>query len=217
MLMYDQIKNDPYIINLYQDIDGKENKETFYAYHGLKHIYGVIDTVEKILLSLNCNSEYIENAKIAALLHDIGQIYGKENHEAKSKEMVMDYFTRKQIKLFYEEDILEAILLHRGYEETDNLMALVLILADKIDIKKDRITEVGKTRIGNRQYQFIEDIEIKVNNNKFIINFIVDRSCDKDELEAYYFTKKVHTAIKKFAEHINLTPEILWNQEPWML
>ena len=100
--------------------------------------------------------------------------------------------------------VLEAIKIHSNGFETDNIIALVLILVDKLDVKKTRISEVGKRIIGNRQYSHIEDIKIDINDNILKIKFITDGNIDEKELKDYYFTKKIMKAINSFSDKLKL-------------
>ncbi len=40
----------------------------------------VVENVEKISKQLNCDELFINNVKIAALLHDLGMTVKRENH-----------------------------------------------------------------------------------------------------------------------------------------
>lgn len=215
--MFEEIRNDPYIIEIYNRIENPIFNKKFWTYHGLTHVENVIDIVEKTLIKLNYEEEYIENAKIAALMHDLGMVEGKENHEIKSYEIAKDYFERNNIKLKYYNEILESIMSHRDTTIKNNDMAAVLIFADKIDKKKTRLAPKGYEIEGLRQYQYIEDINILFDNNDFTVQFIIDNECDKKELEGWYFTPKVISAIKNFSDYYNFNLRILWNDDEWLL
>lgn len=215
--MFDRIKNDKYIIGCYLKADDPNSEDGFWVYHGMKHINNVVEMVEKILIQFDYDLEYIENAKIAALLHDVGYLGIKKDHEIRSYEMAKKYLEENKIELKYKDEILDAIKNHREGFDSESFMTLVLILADKIDIKKSRLAPEGYEIDGLNQYQYVEDINISKNNNELIFNFIVDNNCDKKTLEEYYFTIKVLKAIKKFAEHLSLNLKLLWNDEDWVI
>lgn len=111
--------------------------------------------------------------------------------------------------------VLDAIKNHSDGFITDNIIQLVIILADKIDIKKSRIGEAGKQLKGNRQYQYINDIQFDIKNNNFYINFICDEKINLEELNDYYFTKKVFKAIQSFSNKLNLSPKVCINNKLW--
>jgi len=213
--IYDKIFSDNYIKNIYSRIEKIENEEKRWAYHNYNHVLNVSKIVEKILMSMNYNQEFIFKAKIACLLHDLGALQGKNGHAYRSYECAKNYFKENNIVFEGIEDVLDAIKIHSDGFDTNNLIALALILADKLDIKKNRITTEGKKIIGNRQYMHIEDIIINIEDNILVINFQTDGKIDIKEVNDYYFTKKVFKAIEKFSKKTNLNWEVLMDNIPW--
>lgn len=213
--MFEQIKNDSYIQQCFIDADDPNSLDGLWVYHGIDHVNDVVDMVEKVLIQLNYYSEYIENAKIAALLHDMGYGGVKKDHEIRSYELAKKYIEKNNIKLKYKDEILDAIKHHREGFNSENVMALALILADKMDIRKERLAPEGYKIEGLNQYQYINDINIIKKDNNFTVQFIIDNKCDKDKLKEWYFTDKVLNAIKSFANHFNFNLKILWNDEEW--
>lgn len=215
--MFEKIKNDPYIHECYANGDNPNSKDGFWVYHGLRHVDNVVEMVEKILIQLDYDKEYIENAKIAALLHDMGYNGVKKDHDIRSCEMARKYFEKHNIKLKYQAEILDAIKSHRESFDSKNIMAIVLILADKIDIRKNRLAPQGYDIVGLRQFRYIKDIIILKNNNNLLVQFKIEEECDKEELESWYFIEKVFNAIESFAAYFNFNLKIMWNDDRWSL
>ncbi|MDD2505689.1 MAG: HD domain-containing protein [Bacilli bacterium] len=216
MITYNEIKNDPYIIDIYDKIEKFSNKE-LYATHGWSHILNVVDTVDKIMKELNVSEEIIECGKIAALLHDIGCINGKDNHAVLGYNMATKYLEGKDMSQDYKESILEAILNHGGSKSLDNIIATTLVFADKIDFDKTRLTPLGYEIESFNQIQYIDHIDIIISDNNLIVKFIVNDMFDKDSLEKYYFTPKIFKAIYNFGEYLNLKPCVKLNDDEWIL
>ena len=212
---FNKIKNDKTIMTIYRKIHEYEDAEDGYAYHDYNHVNNVANYCEKILKVLNYDDDFINEAKIAALLHDTGCTEGKENHAQRSYEFAKKYIEKNNIPLKNKNLVLEAIKNHSEGFTTDNIIQLVIILADKIDIKKSRISEYGRQVEGNRQYQYINDIQFEIKNNNFCINFICDDEINLEELNNYYFTKKVFKSIQSFADKLNLSPKVLMNNKIW--
>ncbi len=126
-----------------------------------------------------------------------------------------DYFFTNDIKFEGMDLVLEAIRIHSDGFDTNNEIALALILADKLDIKKDRISSFGLTIPGNRQYAHIEDIDILIKDGILTISFLSDNRIDLKKLNEYYFTKKVFNAIKSFANKLGLKYKVLLDGEKW--
>ena len=215
--IYNEILNDKSIKLLYNEIEIFEDREKGWAYHNYAHVLNVTKIVEKTLLSIGFNQEVILKAKRACLLHDVGALQGKDNHAYRSYEYAKNYLKDNNIVFDGIEDVLEAIKIHSDGFDTNNLIALSLIFADKLDIKKSRITEEGKKIVGNRQYVHIEDIIVSTDNKCLIVNFITDGNMNMKEVNEYYFTKKVFNAIKSFSSKVGLTWKVLLDNNIWSI
>lgn len=217
--IYEKIKNDSFILDIYDKIHEYEDKgkEKGWAYHDYNHVLNVSALVEKLLLMLNYNDDLIYSAKIASILHDIGALQGKEDHALRSYEFAKKYFKDNNINFENINQVLEAIKIHSDGFDTDNIIALALILSDKLDVKYTRVAEEGKKIVGNRQFLNILDIEISFNDEMFIFNFKTNSKINKKELDEYYFTKKIFKAIDSFCNKVNKKYIIKMNYNEWKL
>lgn len=203
--MFEQIKNDNYILEMYKKIEIYENDHYAPAYHSKVHAFNVSKLIKKILSLTTNNLQLIEDAAIAGLLHDLGCYNGKENHEKRSYEIAKKYMDENRIILQYHNEILEAIKKHRNDFYSNNPILRALVLSDKLDITKERISKFGMNIIGMRQLQHIYDVVVDLQNDIFIVNFLTDENIDINELlEEYSFMKKVFLSIKAYANYINL-------------
>lgn len=215
--MFDKIKNDSEIIEIYKKIEKFENDEKGWAYHNYDHVVNVTNMVEELLKMQGYDNQFIDDAKIACILHDVGALTGKDGHALRSYEFAKDYFIRNNIELSNKDLVLEAIRIHSDGFDTDNIIALALILADKLDIKKTRVALEGKNVEGMRQLLYIEDIHVKIEDNCLNVNFYVGEDIDIEELNEFYFTKKVFKAIESFSNKINLGFCVYMNGDVWNL
>lgn len=213
--IYNILKNDPIIFQIYKAIEKKEIRDGGWAFHNYEHVKNVSKISEKILRDLNFDENTIYKSKIACLLHDIGALQGKENHAQRSFEYSKKLFEEHNWIFDGNESILDAIQNHSSGFETDNIITLSIILADKLDIKKNRITDAGKKIKGNRQYGHIEDINISINESILTITFITDNKLDFEEVNSYYFTDKVFKAIEAFSKKFNLRYNVLLDNKIW--
>lgn len=211
--MYEQVKNDPEIIDIYKKITDFEKENNHWGHHNYNHVINVANIIEKVLTQLDYSKDIIEEAKVAAILHDAGVIKGKDGHAQRSFEFAKDYIERKNISLKYKEEVLEAIKTHSVGFDTDNIIALVLILADKLDITKKRVTEAGHQVVGMRQMGYINNIDIKIDDDKLLVRFEADPNIDINELLEYYFMKKVLKSTRAFANKINRKSIVYLNEE----
>jgi HD superfamily phosphohydrolase YqeK len=214
--MYDKVLNDRIIVNLYRRVSQLEESFGIYCKHSLSHVKNVAYTVEHILKCLDCNDEIIEDAKIASILHDIGCILGKDNHEKRSYEMAKFYIESNSIKLSNKRRVLNAIRNHRDGFKTNNIITLAVIFADKIDLSKNRLSKLGYDIEGARQMRYIKKVETNITDGNLIVQFITESKFDKLDFEKFYFIPKVFIAISSFAKKFNLKPLILINNEEWL-
>ena len=214
-VVFNKIYNDPSIREIYKQVGINEKQNNTRAHHDFNHIDNVIKLTEQILKSLKSEGKVIEEAKIAACLHDTGALEGKENHAFRSYEFAKKYFEEQNIELENKSLVLDAIKNHSVGFDTDNKIQLALILADKLDIKHTRVTPAGLEVEGMRQMQYIKDINLSIDNGAVIVKFVCDEKIDKKELEEYYFLKKVGNAIKAFAGKFDLNYEVYFNEKFW--
>lgn len=213
MSLFDELKINEEIIKIYNNVD-EIDKENLIAVHGWQHINKVISTVEKILIEIGCDNKTIENGKIAALLHDIGCIEGKENHAIRSYDMAKVLLEDKNISEIDKEVILQAILRHSKPKENDTIIGKALALADKLDFDKNRMYPLGLKVPHYNQMNNIEKVEISI--GKIVeINFTVNEKFDRMDLEKYYFVEKIFDAIIEFSVYISKKYQVKINNEIW--
>lgn len=215
MSKFEQIVNDEKIIQQYNKICEFEDLDKGWAHHNLEHVKNVSKLVEVLLKKLNYDEDFIEEAKIAAILHDVGAVEGKNNHALRSYEFAKKYFDENNILLKNRELVLDAIKSHSDGFNSDNIMTLTLIISDKLDIKHTRVAKEGYNVKGMRQLQYIKDILVDIDNKNLEIKFICDDKININELEEFYFMIKVFRAIKTFSEKMNLTPKVFLNNCKW--
>ena len=215
--IYEILKNDKEILSIYEKIEKREIEDGGWAYHNYQHVENVSKIAEKVLADLKFDEDTIYKCRIACILHDIGSLQGKEGHAQRSFEYAEKLFKDKNWLFEDTDSVLDAIKNHSSGFENDNIITLSIILADKLDIKKTRLTEAGKKVIGNRQYNHIEDVIIDIQDGVITINFITDGKIDMEEVNNYYFTFKVFKAIEAFSKKLNLKYNILLDSKTWNL
>ena len=212
---FNKIVNDKKIIDIYNKISEFEDLDKGWAYHNLDHVKNVANLVESLLNQLGYEENFIEEAKIAAILHDTGAIEGKKNHAMRSYNFAKKYISDNNIILKNEDLVLDAIKIHNDGFNSDNTIALALILSDKLDIKYTRVANEGYNIKGMKELQYIKDILVSIDNKNLKIQFICDDKINKVELEDFYFMKKVFKSIISFCNKMKLTTQVLFNYDEW--
>lgn len=213
--MVEQILNDSEIVAIYHEIEKMEVETGGWAYHNLTHVKNVANLMEQLLRHLNQDEFFIEEVKVAALLHDIGSLDGKADHAQRSYEYAKNYFKHHRLNLRHEKLILDAIKEHSNGFECNNLMTLVLILADKLDITNQRLAPAGYQIDGLNEIQYIDSIDVSIINGALYVHFITQPDFNKESFEKFYFSKKVFQAIKSFSTKLNLNYHVKLNQRAW--
>lgn len=140
---YDMLNNDEELNNIIDSIN-KVNENILMACHGRYHTTFVIRTIENLLAKLNFDEYTIELGKIAGLLHDIGAIEGKNGHVKRSSEMCIHFLDKTTLSRESKETIIHAIKDHSNGDEINSPVGAALLIADKINISKERVLEFGK-------------------------------------------------------------------------
>lgn len=178
---YSLLNNDVELNNIIDSIN-KVNEDYLLACHGRYHTTFVINIVEKILAGLKFDNEVIELGKIAALLHDIGTINGKKGHAHRSSEMCIKFLDKTNLSQASKNIIIHAIYDHSNGDDLNSPVGAALLLADKINLSKDRVLELGKSDNSLSNFLNVEETVLTVRNKDIIINYVAN---DKFSIEMF--------------------------------
>lgn len=180
---YDLLNHDKELNNIINSIN-QINKNSLLACHGKYHTNFVIKTIENLLTKPNFNDDVIELGKIAGLLHDIGAIEGKKGHAYQSSQMCIHFLDKTTLSQKSKNIIIHAIEDHSNGNEINSPIGAALLLADKIDISKNRVLELGKQDHWHNNLLNIEETTLTVEDNKIIINYIVNENFSREILSS---------------------------------
>jgi len=155
MISFTQVRNNPYFLEFIKQTD-KRMALLKYTGHGLDHADLVSARARSLANEVGLNKSNRELAAIAALCHDIGNFLSRTYHNYLGATIFQQLFQKD----FDPEElaiIMQAIVNHDKDEMqfTDPISAVV-ILADKSDVRKERVTIKDKKAIE-------EDIHNRVN------------------------------------------------------
>lgn len=171
MVSYEDIKHDPSISTYIKKADEALSCQGF-TEHGFAHVGMVSKTCEYILRSLKAPAHDIELAKIAAHLHDIGNLVNRVEHSQSGAVMAFRILLAKGMCA---EDVATVVAAIGNHDEgtgvpVDNISA-ALIIADKSDVRRSRVRNRDVTTF---------DIHDRVNYSVTDYSLTVDR--DKEEI-----------------------------------
>lgn len=135
--------------------------------HSFPHVCGVADTAEYILRSVGCGERQIELAKIAAYLHDIGNLVNRVDHSQSGAMMAFRILDHMDMEPDDLATIVTAIGNHdEGVGVPVNEVAAALILADKCDVRRNRVRnqDMSTFDIHDRVNYSVEKYQLVVEN-----------------------------------------------------
>ena len=111
-----------------------------YTEHSFNHVLRCVAVVEYILKTLDYDSHTIELAKIAAYMHDIGNIINRDDHAKSGAIMAFRILDKLGMP---SEDVAKIISAIGNHDESSaypvNVVSSALILADKTDVRRTRV------------------------------------------------------------------------------
>ena len=150
-----------------------------YTEHSFAHVEKVASTVEYILVTMGFSEHDIELAKIAAYLHDIGNLVNRVEHSQSGAIMAFRLLDNMGMPAQDIASIVTAIGNHdEGTGVPVNHIAAALILADKSDVRRSRVRnhDVSTFDIHDRVNYSV--VSSKLNIDKDNSSILLDLSID---------------------------------------
>jgi metal-dependent HD superfamily phosphatase/phosphodiesterase len=170
----DQLKQD-HEVSVYLASSTQYLSEMGYTEHGKRHASIVSHLAEKVLRDIKFSDRECELAAIAGYLHDIANLINRYNHGGMGA--VMAYQILARLRMPPEEIALVISAIGNHEEERGhsvNPVAAALILADKSDVHRGRVTNTDFAKF---------DIHDRVNYAAESSSLTVDRDCRTIRLE----------------------------------
>ena len=178
MITYEIIKNNMDISTYITKAD-ESLRAKGYTEHSFAHVTRVANTAEYILRTLGYSERDAELVKIAAHLHDIGNLVNRDDHAQSGAVMAFRILDKMGATAEEIAQIVSAIGNHdEGTAEPVNPIAAALILADKTDVRRSRVRnkEVMLFDIHDRVNFSVEKSQTKINDDHTVIelNLTID-------------------------------------------
>jgi len=168
----------------YNDIKHNENIRTYikkadealivlgYTEHSFAHVARVAETAGYILETLGYDERTVELARIAAYLHDIGNLINRVDHSQSGALIAFRLLDRMGMDAEELATIVSAIGNHdEGTAVPVHATAAALILADKSDVRRTRVrnTDVTQFDIHDRVNYSVSRSSLHINEEKNVI------------------------------------------------
>ena len=176
MITFEQIKADPSIRTYIQRADESLIYMGF-TEHSFAHVGRVAETARYILLTLGYTEREAELAQIAGYLHDIGNVVNRIDHAQSGAVMAFRILDRLGAD---PEDIATIIAAIGNHDEKTafpvNPVAAALILADKMDVRANRVREKARAAfdIHDRVNYSVKKHEVTLTDKEICLTLAID-------------------------------------------
>ena len=136
-----------------------------YTEHSFAHVGRVAESAAYILTSLGYSDEEVELVKIAAHLHDIGNLVNRVEHSQSGAVMAFRILDKLGMSAKDIATVVTAIGNHdEGTGVAVNPVAAALIIADKSDVRRTRVrnSDFSTFDIHDRVNWSVEDSELNI-------------------------------------------------------
>lgn len=189
MITYSEIKNNENIRTYIKKAD-EALKTLGYTEHSFAHVTKVAETAGYILESLGYGERQIELVKIAAYLHDIGNLVNRIEHSQSGAVMAFRILDKLGMEADEISDVVTAIGNHdEGTGTPVNEISAALFLADKSDVRRSRVRNIDMATF---------DIHDRVNYSVFSSSLTINE--DKTEITLELGTDTEFSSVTEFFE-----------------
>ena len=208
-MTYEEIKNNE-VIKTYIKQANESLDALGYTEHGFAHVTLVAETAGYILKTMGFPERTVELVKIAGYLHDIGNLVNRTDHSQSGA--LIAFRILDEIGM-----IVTAIGNHdEGTGVPVNSLAAALILADKSDVRRNRVRNDDKSSfdIHDRVNYSVTKSELKINEAHTIIKLKLSVDTHYSSVMDYFeiFLQRM-VLCRKAAETLGLQFKLIINEQ----
>lgn len=188
-----------------------------YTEHSFAHVTHVAETAAYILETLGYPAHEVELARIAAYLHDIGNLVNRVEHSQSGAVMAFRILDEMGMPPADLAMIVTAIGNHdEGTGVPVNALSAALILADKSDVRRSRVRnqDLSTFDIHDRVNYSVEKSRLHINTEKTIIKLKLQIDPHFSSVMDYFeifLTRMV--LCRKAAEKLGLQFKLIINEQ----
>ena len=216
MLTFEQVQNNPAIRTYIQCADESLTALGF-TEHSFAHVGMVARNAAYILETLGYPRRTVEVAKIAAFLHDIGNLVNRVDHSQSGAVMAFRILDNLDCDPEEIATIVTAIGNHdEGTGLPVNAVAAALILADKSDVRRSRVRNQDPTTfdIHDRVNYSVKRSQLKINEEHTLIKLKLFVDTKYGSVMDYFeiFMQRM-ILCRKAAEKLGLQFKLMINEQ----
>ena len=216
MVTYEKIKSDP-AVRAYISAADESLKALRYTEHSFGHVVKVAELAGEILRTLGYDEHTVELAKIAGVLHDIGNLVNRAEHSQSGAVMAFRILDRMGMDAPDIATIVTAIGNHdEGTGVPVNAVAAALIIADKSDVRRTRVrnSDFSTFDIHDRVNYSVESSNLEIAEDKRSIWLRIKIDTEISPVMAYFeiFLERMMLC-RKAAERLGMAFKLVINEQ----
>ncbi len=216
MITYEEIRNSE-VIKTYINAADDSLSALGYTEHSFAHVTYVAEKAGSILETLGYPERMIELTKIAGYMHDIGNVINRVDHSQSGAVMAFRILDNMHMDPAEIAMIISAIGNHdEGSGVPVSPMAAALILADKSDVRRNRVRndDMSTFDIHDRVNYSVKKSELKINEAHTIIKLKLFVDTHYGSVMDYFeiFMQRMMLC-RKAAEKLGLQFKLMINEQ----
>jgi metal-dependent HD superfamily phosphatase/phosphodiesterase len=214
MVSFKDVKNDPSISEYIRKADQSLGALGF-TEHSFAHVGRAVSICDYILSTLGFDQRDVEIAKIAAYMHDIGNLVNRVEHSQSGAIMAFRILDNMGMPADEISTIVTAIGNHdEGTGVPVNEIAAALILADKSDVRRSRVRnqDFSSFDIHDRVNYSVTDSDLAINEAKDEITLCITIDTQYSSVMDYFEIFMARMILcRKAAERLGLRFRLVIN------
>ncbi len=217
MLTYDELRHNNEI-NTYITAADRTLGELGFTEHSFAHVGKVAQVAKYILEATGHTAHEVELARIAAYLHDIGNLVNRIDHAQSGAVMAFRILNGLDMEPNDIATVVTAIGNHdEGTGHPVSEVSAALILADKSDVRRSRVRNRDKATfdIHDRVNYSVQNSELTVSKDSRFITLSLTVDTETGSIMDYFeiFMQRM-ILCRKAAERLNLKFKLIINGQP---
>ena len=188
MVTFEKVKNDE-AVRAYISAADESLVALGYTEHSFAHVVKVAECAGDILRKIGYDEHTVELAKIAGVLHDIGNLVNRSEHSQSGAVMAFRILDRMGMPAADIATIVTAIGNHdEGTGVPVNPISAAMILADKSDVRRSRVRnqDFATFDIHDRVNYSVESAELVINDTKDAIDLSLQINTKYSSVMEYF-------------------------------
>jgi len=214
LVTYKYIKQNPDIMEYIRRADSAL-EALGYTEHSFPHVERVAATASMILTTLGYDERTVEVAKIASMMHDIGNVINRIDHAQSGAVMAFRLLDNLSMPADEICSVISAIGNHdEGTGQPLDPISAALIIGDKTDVRRSRVrnTDLLTFDIHDRVNYAVERSAVRFSEDKssIILDLIIDTNISS-VMEYFEIFMKRMLLCRKASEFLKVDFEMIIN------